>query len=52
MGTASRADTRPLGPAESFRIRWREDSTGTWFYHCHVEAHMMNGMIGIFRVTR
>jgi len=25
---------------------------GTWLYHCHVEEHMMNGMIGIYRVTR
>jgi FtsP/CotA-like multicopper oxidase with cupredoxin domain len=45
-------DTRTLGPAESFRVRWREDVPGTWLYHCHVEAHMMEGMIGIYRVER
>lgn len=45
-------DTRTIGPAESFRARWREDAPGTWFYHCHVEAHMDNGMIGIYRVAR
>jgi FtsP/CotA-like multicopper oxidase with cupredoxin domain len=45
-------DTKTLGPAESFRIRWREDAPGTWLYHCHVEAHMMAGMIGLYRVTR
>jgi FtsP/CotA-like multicopper oxidase with cupredoxin domain len=45
-------DTRTLGPAESFRIRWREDAPGTWLYHCHVEQHMMQGMIGIYRVLR
>jgi manganese oxidase len=45
-------DTRTIGPAESFAIRWREDVPGTWLYHCHVEDHMMNGMIGIYRVTR
>ncbi|MBM3676451.1 MAG: hypothetical protein FJW96_01000 [Actinobacteria bacterium] len=44
-------DTRVLGPAESFRVRWVEDVPGTWLYHCHVESHMMNGMIGIYRVT-
>jgi FtsP/CotA-like multicopper oxidase with cupredoxin domain len=44
-------DTRTLGPADSFRVRWREDRPGTWLYHCHVESHMMNGMIGIYRVT-
>jgi FtsP/CotA-like multicopper oxidase with cupredoxin domain len=45
-------DTQTVGPAESFRIRWREQDPGTWLYHCHVEAHMMAGMIGIYRVSR
>jgi FtsP/CotA-like multicopper oxidase with cupredoxin domain len=45
-------DVRTLGPADSFFVRWREDDPGTWLYHCHVEAHMMNGMIGIYRVSR
>jgi FtsP/CotA-like multicopper oxidase with cupredoxin domain len=45
-------DTKTLGPAESFRVRWRENAPGTWLYHCHVEAHMAQGMIGIYRVRR
>ena len=45
-------DTRTIGPAESFAVRWREDVSGTWLFHCHVEDHMMTGMIGIYRVTR
>jgi len=45
-------DTQTVGPAESYRIRWREDAPGTWLYHCHVEDHMMKGMIGIYRVSR
>jgi len=45
-------DVQTLGPAESFRIRWREDRPGTWYYHCHVESHMANGMIGLYRVRR
>ena len=45
-------DTRTIGPAESFAVRWREDTPGTWLYHCHVESHMMHGMIGIYRVRR
>jgi FtsP/CotA-like multicopper oxidase with cupredoxin domain len=44
-------DTKTIGPAESFRVRWREDDPGTWLYHCHVEQHMMHGMIGIYRVS-
>ena len=45
-------DTRTVGPAESFRVRWREDAPGTWLYHCHVEEHMADGMIGLYRVKR
>jgi manganese oxidase len=45
-------DTKTLGPAESFKVRWHEDAPGTWLYHCHVEQHMMNGMIGLYRVSR
>jgi len=45
-------DTRTVGPAESFRVRWREDAPGTWLYHCHVESHMAQGMIGLYRVGR
>jgi FtsP/CotA-like multicopper oxidase with cupredoxin domain len=43
-------DTQTVGPAESFRIRWREEDPGTWLYHCHVEAHMAAGMIGTYQV--
>jgi FtsP/CotA-like multicopper oxidase with cupredoxin domain len=49
--TGAPRDTQTIGPAESFRIRWREDAPGTWLYHCHVEAHMMAGMIGTYRVA-
>jgi FtsP/CotA-like multicopper oxidase with cupredoxin domain len=45
-------DTRTIGPAESFRVRWREDAPGTWLYHCHVETHMAQGMVGLYRVRR
>jgi manganese oxidase len=45
-------DTQTIGPAESFRIRWREREPGTWLYHCHVEDHMAAGMIGTYNVSR
>ena len=45
-------DTQTVGPAESFSIRWKEKDPGTWLYHCHVETHMMQGMIGIYRVAK
>ncbi len=44
-------DTKTVGPAESYRVRWREEDPGTWLYHCHVEGHMEAGMIGIYRVA-
>ena len=45
-------DVQTLGPADSFRFRWVEDRPGPWLYHCHVEDHMMRGMIGLYRVKR
>ena len=45
-------DNQEIGPGGSFRIRWKEDAPGTWYYHCHVESHQMNGMIGMYKVTR
>jgi manganese oxidase len=45
-------DTQTVGPAETFAIRWKEEDPGTWLYHCHVESHMMAGMIGTYRVRR
>lgn len=45
-------DTQTVGPAESIRIRWREENPGTWLYHCHVEDHMARGMIGVYQVAR
>ncbi len=44
-------DTQTVGPAESFKISWREHDPGTWLYHCHVESHMMAGMIGLYEVS-
>jgi FtsP/CotA-like multicopper oxidase with cupredoxin domain len=46
-----RLDTRTLGPAESFRVRWVEREPGTWLYHCHREDHMERGMIGLYKVA-
>ena len=45
-------DSELLGPSSTLRVRWREDAPGTWYYHCHVESHMRNGMVGLYRVDR
>lgn len=43
-------DSDVLGPSSIVRARFREDAPGTWYYHCHVESHQDNGMIGLYRV--
>jgi len=45
-------DVQVVSPASSFRFRWKEDKVGAWLYHCHVESHMMNGMIGLYVVSK
>ena len=50
-GTPVRHRRRSARPRAS-AIRWREDDPGTWLYHCHVETHMVQGMIGIYQVRR
>ena len=45
-------DSELLGPSSTLQVRFREDAPGTWYYHCHVESHQENGMIGLYRVSR
>jgi FtsP/CotA-like multicopper oxidase with cupredoxin domain len=43
-------DTKPFGPADSFRLEFVEDNPGRWFYHCHVFTHFHMGMNGWYIV--
>ena len=43
-------DTKPFGPADSFRLEFTEDNPGRWFYHCHVFTHFHMGMNGWYIV--
>jgi FtsP/CotA-like multicopper oxidase with cupredoxin domain len=45
-------DSEVLGPSSTLKVRWREDAPGVWFWHCHVESHQDNGMVGLYRVSR
>ena len=45
-------DSALVGPSAILRLSFVEDAPGTWYYHCHVESHMANGMIGLYRVSR
>jgi FtsP/CotA-like multicopper oxidase with cupredoxin domain len=44
-------DSELLGPSSTLRVRFVEDAPGTWYWHCHVESHMEDGMIGLYRVS-
>jgi FtsP/CotA-like multicopper oxidase with cupredoxin domain len=44
-------DSQVLGPSTSLTVEYVEDNPGDWLYHCHVNEHMMGGMIGRYRVT-
>ena len=44
-------DSELLGPSSTLRVRWKEDAPGVWFWHCHVESHQDNGMVGLYRVS-
>jgi FtsP/CotA-like multicopper oxidase with cupredoxin domain len=43
---------QPVGPGESFVVRWKEDRPGTWLYHCSDQEHMANGMVGLYVVAK
>lgn len=45
-------DSELLGPSSTLRIRFTEDAPGPWYYHCHVESHMRNGMMGLYEVEQ
>ena len=43
-------DVRQIGPAMAWFVQFQADNAGMWMYHCHVEQHMLNGMMGMFMV--
>jgi manganese oxidase len=43
-------DVKMVGPAMSWSVQFVADKPGMWMYHCHVEDHMTNGMMGMFMV--
>ncbi len=43
-------DNINLGPGTYSTFEWREDSPGSWLYHCHVPSHMEGGMVGTYVV--
>jgi FtsP/CotA-like multicopper oxidase with cupredoxin domain len=46
----NRTDMVELSPASMRVAEMVPDNAGTWWYHCHVGAHMMFGMSALFTV--
>lgn len=37
-------DTIYINPQSNFVIRFRADNPGVWFFHCHIEWHLLQGL--------
>ena len=42
-------DTVHIGPAERFDLEFTGDNPGVWMVHCHMEHHMVNGMMTVIQ---
>ncbi|GME74538.1 unnamed protein product [Ambrosiozyma monospora] len=40
----ARRDTLYVRPQSYFRIRFKADNPGVWFFHCHIEWHLLQGL--------
>ncbi len=49
--TGQFVDTTLLGPSMATSFDITMDNPGKWLYHCHVNDHMMGGMVGMYIVT-
>jgi FtsP/CotA-like multicopper oxidase with cupredoxin domain len=45
-----RTDVVPLAQAEMQTADMVPDNVGTWMYHCHVDEHMVMGMMAVYMV--
>jgi len=43
-----RRDTTKLEPASWTVIRFITDNPGAWFFHCHINWHLQNGLAATF----
>jgi FtsP/CotA-like multicopper oxidase with cupredoxin domain len=46
-----RADVVSVLPAEMLTADMQPDNAGTWLFHCHVNDHIVAGMLSLFTVT-
>lgn len=45
-----RTDVLSLSPAEMLTADMVPDDPGIWMYHCHIDDHMMAGMVTLYKV--
>jgi hephaestin len=43
-------DVISIAPAQMETVDMVPDDPGTWMYHCHVDDHMMGGMVALYKV--
>lgn len=43
-----RRDTVVVPPGGAAYLRFRADNPGTWFFHCHIDPHLVSGLAAIF----
>jgi hephaestin len=43
-------DVISIAPAQMETVDMVPDDPGTWMYHCHVDDHMMAGMVALYKV--
>lgn len=41
-------DTLYLNPQSNFVLRFKADNPGVWFFHCHIEWHLIQGLAVVF----
>ncbi|KAJ1323061.1 iron transport multicopper oxidase [Microdochium nivale] len=46
--TPMRRDTVVLYPQGNIVLRFRADNAGIWLFHCHIEWHVVSGLIATF----
>jgi manganese oxidase len=51
LANGMRTDVLALEPMEMLVADMVPDNPGTWFFHCHVQDHLMNGMQARFAVA-
>ncbi|KAK7221715.1 hypothetical protein V2G26_009718 [Clonostachys chloroleuca] len=46
--TPMRRDTLVIYPSGNVVLRFRADNPGVWLFHCHIEWHVVSGLIATF----